>query len=164
VIGVLLDGLDHAAVRHQVLPGAAEADVGLAEGVGILGLVGGFGVGQRLVDLGSHGRIGRQFGDASHGGRLEQEAHLVDVVHVLKGECRDDEAAPVGGEQALAGEPGQGFAHRRARDTEFFRQLDFLQRLAGADGAVAQMPAQRLIYLVAEGERTLERLDDGYHG
>jgi hypothetical protein len=46
----------------------------------------------------------------------------------------------------------------------FSASWHFLQRVAGADGAVAQMGAQGLIDLVAEGKRTLERLDGGYHG
>jgi len=55
------------------------------------------------------------------------------------------------------------FAHRRAGHAELLGELHFLQRLPGDDLTVAQMRAQRVIDLLAEGEGAFDGFERRDH-
>ncbi len=135
-------------------------EVGVAPGLGDGHVEGLVQLGHRLEVAGLHGRhVGRvgladrlqvlvaalERGQAGDRPLDEvQRGHVVGELLDLEG---GDQGGAVGqdGHQAFAGQPGQGIAHRRARQAELRRQGDLVQLYAGLELEREDLLAQLLV-------------------
>ena len=77
---------------------------------------------------------------------VERFSDLVRLDELLAGECTDDRAAPrPNGDEALRGEPAQGFPHGAATHTEGSREGELVELRAGRESAADDLVAEMLV-------------------
>ena len=164
VSGIEGDRPQQPAIGDQTVPREVKARVRLDEGVGVGVAIGRFGGAQRLGDPGERLGIGDRLRHLCQRGRLEQPAQLVDLVDIRVRQDGDDEAAPLGRDQAIAFQPRERLAHRRAGDAELHGECRLLEPLPGHDHVTAEIVAQRLVHLVGEAGGPVEGFERGHRG
>ena len=124
-------------------------------------------VGEERFDVGEFGAQRLELGAVpaargkARGLHLERLADLEQFRDILGGHVGDDHAAAgVRADQALGGEPGEGFAQGRAGHPEPLRLLDLGEHGAGAEFGVQDLAPERQVGTVA---RTKAIIRDGAH-